>query len=113
MSEQQSGAGETPIACTLTGAGLAERGDEVASLFATVEAVRELADGYAFRFPGNDTAATALLEFTLAERRCCPFFTFEMDFEPHAGPIWINLRGSAAVKEFVASAWGEAIAAHA
>jgi hypothetical protein len=111
--EQTHAAEEIPIACTLSGAELVDRGDEVKDLFAAVEEVRELPDGYAFRFPGSDTTAASLLEFTLAERRCCPFFIFELVFELNEGPIWVKLRGSAAVKEFVASAWGEIIAAHA
>ena len=112
MIEQTDVAEETPIACILTGDELAERGDEVNGLFAAVEEVRELTDGYAFRFPGDDATAARVLEFTLAERRCCPFFTFELVFEPNIGAIWVHLCGSSAVKEFVASAWGEIIAAH-
>jgi len=73
--------------------------------------VRELTDGYAFRFSGSNAYAVRLLRFTLEERKCCPFFTFELVFEPNHGPIWVHLRGSEAVKEFVASAWGEIIAA--
>jgi hypothetical protein len=111
MIEQERATEETPIACNLTGEALNERGDEVHSLFQEVEQVRELADGYAFRFAGSEAAASRLLEFTLAERRCCPFFTFELAFEPDEGPIWVRLRGSATIKEFVASAWGEIIAA--
>lgn len=113
MIEQTPAAEETPIACNLTGAELAERGDEVKNLFDETEEVRELEDGYAFRFSGSDAMAPRLLEFTLEERRCCPFFTFELVFEPKLGAIWVHLRGSAAVKEFVASAWGALIAAHA
>jgi hypothetical protein len=112
MIEQERAAEETPIACNLTGEALAERGDDVRALFQEVEQVRELTDGYAFRFAGSDALASRLLEFTLAERRCCPFFTFELAFEPNDGPIWLRLRGSANIKEFVASAWGEIIAAH-
>jgi hypothetical protein len=110
--EQTQSAEEAPIACLLTGAELAKRGDEVGDLFKAVEQVRELADGYAFRFSGSDAAATGLLEFILAERRCCPFFIFELVFEPNPGSIWVQLRGSTAIKEFVASAWGEIIAAY-
>jgi hypothetical protein len=113
MIEQTHTAAETPIACTLSGAELVERGDEVSDLFKAVEQVRELADGYAFRFSGSDDMAARLLEFTLEERRCCPFFTFELVFEPNLGAIWVLLRGSTAIKEYVASAWGEIIAAHA
>lgn len=113
MIEQEQAVEETPIACNLTGAELAERGDEVGALFQEVDEVRELADGYAFRFAGSDATAARLLQFTLEERRCCPFFTFELAFEPNEGPIWVRLRGSASIKEFVASAWGGIIAAHA
>lgn len=112
MLEQDHAAEETPIACNLTGAELAERGDEVSNLFDEVEQVRELDDGYTFRFSGSDAMAARLLDFTLEERRCCPFFTFELAFEPNEGYIWVRLRGSAAIKDFVASAWGEIIAAH-
>jgi hypothetical protein len=112
MIEQVDAANELPIACTLSGAELAERGDEVGDLFKAVEQVRELADGYAFRFSGSDASASSLLEFVLAERRCCPFFTFELVFEPNSGPIWVHLRGSSAIKEYVAAAWGEIINRH-
>ena len=70
-------------------------------------------DGYALRFPGNDTWANQLTQFITFERKCCPFFIFSLLFEPKQGPIWLRLRGSAGIKEFVASAWGEILAAHA
>jgi hypothetical protein len=98
---------EIPIACLLSGAELAKRGVEVADLFKEVEQVNEVADGYAFRFPGNKTTATSLLDFTLVERSCCPFFTFELVFEQGEGPIWLRLRGGTGVKEFVASTFLE------
>jgi len=91
-----------PIACNLTGAELAQRGEEVADLFQYVQQVQELPDGYAFRFPGDDTWATQALEFIRAERACCPFFTFELVFEPQQGPIWLRMRGAGDVKEFIA-----------
>lgn len=113
MLEDAHTAEAAPIACLLSGSELAERGDQVGSLFQEVEQVSELADGYAFRFPSDDTMATRVLEFVLAERACCPFFTFEMAFEPQAGATWVKLRGSADIKAFVADAWGEIIAAQA
>ena len=100
---------ELPIACKLSGNELAERGEEVDELFKEVEQVRELADGYAFRFAGTAAMASSLLQFTLVERSCCPFFTFEFVFEPNEGPLWLRLRGAEGVKEFVASTVGEAI----
>lgn len=113
MIEQTPAAEELPIVCTLTEDEKVERGEENGGLFKAAEQVRELPDGYAFRFAGSDAAANRLLQFVLAERDCCLFFTFELVFEPDKGPIWVHLRGSAAVKEFVASNLGEIIAAHA
>jgi hypothetical protein len=113
MTDPVQAAEETPIACKLTGEERAERGDTVKNLFDETEEVRELDDGYAFRFAGSNAMAARLLAFTLDERRCCPFFTFELVFTPNEGNIWVQLRGSAAIKEFVASAWGKIIAAHA
>lgn len=104
---------ELPIVCTLTEEEKVERSEENGGVFQAAEQVRELPDGYAFRFPGSAATASRLLEFVLAERSCCQFFTFELGFEPNEGPVWLSLRGSEAVKEFVVSNLGEVIAAHA
>ena len=93
------------IACLLSEREYAIRGDELASgLFAAAEEIVELPDGYAYRFSGEDQLAS-LLEFIAAERRCCPFLTFEIAFEPHAGPLWLRMRGSPRVKAFIAEAF--------
>src|SRR5262249_22100405 len=90
------------IACLLSEREMAARGDLLAQqLFPGVEAVEELPDGYAYRFPGDDTWTANVLDFVAAERRCCPFFTFEVVFTPHGGPLWLHLRGSEVIKEFV------------
>jgi hypothetical protein len=90
------------IACLLSEREAAARGDFLArELFPGVEAVEELTDGYAYRFPGDDAWTANVLAFVAAERRCCPFFTFEVVFTPHDGPLWLRLRGSDAIKAFV------------
>lgn len=111
MAIEQTPAGaETPIACKLTGEELAERGSAV-KIFEENEQIRELDDGYAFRFSGSSDMAARLLAHVLEERLCCPFFTFELVFEPNEGHIWLSLRGSAAIKEFVAANGGDKILA--
>jgi hypothetical protein len=92
-----------PIACTLTDREMANRGDEIEQILAGRLDVRPLPDGFALRFPGEVTFASRLLAFIAAERACCPFFTFELVFEPRQGPIWLHLRGPAGTKEFVAA----------
>jgi hypothetical protein len=92
---------DLPIACSLTVNERVERGDEVGDLFKGVQQVRELADGYAYRFQGNEEYAARLVKFIVGERSCCPFFTFELGFEPNQGPIWLYIRGPEGVKEFM------------
>lgn len=92
---------EVPVACALSAVEQARRGDEIAPLLGERQETRELPDGYALRFPGDETWAARLLAFIAAERACCPFFTFALVFEPERGPLWLHLRGPAGVKEFV------------
>jgi hypothetical protein len=91
------------IACLLSEREQAIRGEEItATLFKHVTATEELPDGYAFRFDDPDAHLADVMAFIAAERRCCPFLTFEAAFTPHAGPLWLRLRGSEAIKAFIA-----------
>jgi hypothetical protein len=101
MTDQQTL--DIPIACTLSNPELARRTAEIEeSLFAGVLETSELPDGYAFRFPAAADWLPRLATFIAEERRCCPFFTFELVCEPAEGPIWLHLRGREGVKEFIA-----------
>ena len=61
----------------------------------------ELGDGWAFRL--RDGASLAgVAEWIALERRCCPFFRFQLDVDGDAGPVWLRLTG-AGVKEFLAT----------
>jgi hypothetical protein len=90
------------LVCTLTDDEKAARRDDTDPLFAHVERIEELADGYAVRFPGDETLLPRLAEFIRAERDCCQFFTFELVAAPGLGPIWLRLRGPDGVKTIVA-----------
>jgi len=63
--------------------------------------VQELSDGYAIRFPGDAKHVLDVAEFISRERRCCPFFTFEMEVSGEDKPLWLRLRGREGVKEFI------------
>ncbi len=81
---------------------MAARKEAIArDLFAHVDRVEELPDGFGFRFPAADPWAAKALEFIDVEKECCPFFTFELAFEPDGGPLWLRLRGSDEIKAFV------------
>jgi hypothetical protein len=93
---------ELPIACNLPEPQLLDRRQEIAAdLFQGIRQTTELPDGYALQFPGTDAWAAKLLEFINVERSCCSFFTFELSFGPHQGPIWLRLRGPDGVKAFI------------
>ena len=90
------------IACTLVDAAFVARKEAIrASLLDYLQESRELEDGYAFRFDANAVRAAQLFDFIEAERECCPFFTFELIFEPENGPVWLRLRGSDEIKRFI------------
>jgi hypothetical protein len=91
------------IGCLLSARDYAIRSEELAGgLFALVEEMVELADGYSYRFPSDGGQLGPLLQFIAAERHCCPFLTFELAFEPYGGPLWLRLRGTPRVKAFIA-----------
>ena len=96
-----------PIACSLSNSDLAERRRELTGeVFGGVLGVEDLEDGYEFVFPGSVGWATRLVELINAERACCPFFAFELRFEPGGGPILLRVRGPEGTKEFVATGLG-------
>jgi len=93
---------EIPIACTLTAEEQAAWQEGMGrTIFAGYDERRELSDGYALRFPGDDAWANTLVTFIVHERGCCPFFAFGLVFEPNHGAIWLHLTGGEDVKAFV------------
>lgn len=65
--------------------------------------LRELEDGYAFRFKAESQMILDAAEFIVYERLCCPFFDFELSVENADGSLWLRLRGQDSVKEFIRS----------
>jgi hypothetical protein len=103
MSAGENRAGRRlPLACSLSGQEEAGRRDEVEKILEACLRVDELEDGYEFRFPGSAEWTAKLTEFIVFERECCPFFAFELVFEPGGGPIGLRVRGAEGAKEFVA-----------
>ena len=75
-------------------------------LKASQQGVRELDNGYAIGFPGDSKTLMDVAEFISRERRCCPFFTFEVEVAGEDKPLWLRLTGSRGVKEFIKSEIG-------
>jgi hypothetical protein len=65
--------------------------------------VRELADGYAFELDGGRFSIKELATWTDFERRCCPFFDFNLEWRRENGPMTLRLTGRDGVKPFIKS----------
>ena len=104
-TDTQEEAQPVPLACLLTGEDLKARGEVVQPLMASYQKLQELEDGYAFQFSGEPDWIEKVVAFVAEERKCCPFFTFELRYEPNLGPIWLSLRGSAEIKALLRDQW--------
>lgn len=67
------------MACKLTTPELQKRkATVIAELKKLVLSRKELINGYAYTFKGNDTILDKLNDFIKTERMCCDFFTFQL-----------------------------------
>jgi hypothetical protein len=103
---------QSPFACNINGLTAAERVRHFDQLGPALRAlktgVRELKDGYEFRYPADTKTITMLAEWMEQERRCCPFFDITLRIEPEGGPVWLRLTGRDGTKRFIeadAAAW--------
>ena len=98
---------DLPIACNLTDAEFQERRTAVLkTVKAAVVEVKELGNGYAYRFPSEEIWIRELTKLITAERGCCPFLRFDLRIEPSGGPIWLELTGPEGTKDFLHSLFG-------
>jgi hypothetical protein len=102
MSNQY--ADETAMVCDLTALSIESRrryGQVRRQLHEFIQEVREVTNGYAFRFPADEAVLLLLAEFISLESRCCPFLDFTLGVESRQGAAWLTLTGPEGVKEFL------------
>ncbi len=63
--------------------------------------VRELSDGFEFRFPSDPKTIAMVAEWAAGERLCCPFFDIQLRMEREHGPFWLKLTGPKGTKDFI------------
>jgi hypothetical protein len=101
------GATDKPIACDLTVFDKARREEHTGQFFKVVlgmaKTSRELPDGFAFAYPSDPAFFVRMAEWITNERKCCPFFTFELALEPDGGNLWLRMRGPDGTKEMMKS----------
>lgn len=90
------------LACNLNALTSAEREAHrrlLPQLSSQLQELRELPQGYAFRFPA--AALETIVQFVPLERKCCPFLDFYIEVNRQDGPVWLTIKGPAGVKEFL------------
>ena len=98
----------SPIACQRdTGAfdlGKRERYEAVMEeMRNATQELKELPDGFTFRFPSDPSVIVNLAEWITLERQCCSFFNFVLEGEADDGPVWLSLTGTEGVKDLLQS----------
>lgn len=91
-----------PVACSLSGSELQERRRGLLrKVSEALLEVKELANGYAYRFPSDEVWIKELANLIALERQCCPFLKFSIQLGPGDGPIWLELSGPEGTKDFL------------
>jgi hypothetical protein len=94
------------IACNLNGLTDAERLESRQlreKLERAIVSVDERPAGYALQLEEARLPLPALSRWIELERRCCPFFHFDVEVKPSGAGTWLHLSGADGVKEFIAS----------
>jgi hypothetical protein len=97
------------LACDLTAIEAEHRDQHLITakeLFALVQEVRELPDGYAFSLPNDTDTFLHTARFIAGERQCCPFFDFTLELKATDEPLWLRLTGRERVKQVLQAELG-------
>lgn len=95
---------ETPFACNMNALNADEKKrvlELLKELKAKKQEIKELPDGYAFRYSMDNQNIKDVAEFITYERLCCPFFHFDLTVEKENGSVWFTLKGREGVKDFI------------
>ncbi len=93
-----------PIACTLEGAGQAERLDQWRRLLARADRRERVEGGLRFQLPA--TLAGPAAELAAAEQRCCAFFAFTLRLAD--GGLALEVRAPAEALSLLTEVFGPA-----
>jgi hypothetical protein len=73
-----------------------------------VDETQESESGYAFRLRSEAVSLLEVAEWVEKERKCCPFFDFEIAAERGGGPVRLKISGVEGVKAFLRMEFGTA-----
>ncbi|MEM8891121.1 MAG: hypothetical protein AAGD28_24295 [Bacteroidota bacterium] len=90
------------MVCKLNGPELIKRKQALQKeVFSQMDSYEELEKGFLFRFTFEENFLIKLTDYMLAEKKCCPFFQYELKIQPHAEGIELAVSGEGEAKEMV------------
>lgn len=98
--------GAAPLSCDLSALTRAERAAHQKYTRVLVEKALEqqpLEHGRRFRFASAQLVTIA--QWVALERRCCPFFAFQIEVEPEAKGVTLSVTGPDGAVEFLEAEW--------
>lgn len=104
LCQAQPAPEQAPFACNLKAFTPAERirwRKLIEHVSSAVVVARELNDGYALRVNASQASLGEVAEWVDLERKCCPFFDFQVDVHGQDGSMWLSLKGREGVKDFI------------
>jgi hypothetical protein len=96
-----------PLVCALDAMTPAERKHYEAlkvTLRTSAKEVKELPNGYAFRYEPTAALLLNAAEFISKESLCCSFYTFALEKGGNNGPLWLRITGPKGSKSFIKDA---------
>jgi len=104
-----------PFACNLKVFQPEERKQHIQltrEVMSAVVAQHELPQGYSFQIDPARVSLLELAEWAGRERRCCPFFNFQIALDgPAEGRLTLSLTGREGVKQFIRAEFREVLPA--
>ena len=98
------------VSCSLSDAELEKRKVQFQNLFfSKAEKIDETDFGYSFVFKDQDKLNERLFDFILTEKKCCPFFQYDIVILPFNQGIQFKVSGDEEVKAFLDKLFSEFI----
>jgi hypothetical protein len=111
QSNSASTSVESPFACNRLALSPGQRKrhfDELGPALRTLKTdMRELTDGFEFKFPSDTKTYQSVAEWVAGERVCCPFFDIDLRSEREGGALWLRLTGREGTKQFIEADFGK------
>ena len=102
LSKMKSELSDSDLVCQLTGPELIKRKNALQQeVFHKVRKISEQKEGFTFYFDDEDEFLLKLTDYMLAEKKCCPFFSFKLSIGANNAGIALTVTGPPEAKELL------------